>query len=252
MIQLTLIWHYKYIVEAEVCNYPWDTWGNLTSDNNWWEYVTQQYADSCQINSGSGYFNDLNNGITNGWDWYEVDGGRQDYMNYFRYCKEFTLELSNDKTPNPNDLPDLWDANYPSLLNYMEQSLYGLRGIVTDSISGNPLKVRVEISGHDIDSSHVYSNLPVGNYHRYLYQGNYNITFSKVGYHSKTININILNNSTHLEDVQLVPVNFVSINDISKKENKLFMDLLGRKNKKGNLIFKYSNGKIQKSIPIKK
>ena len=188
--------------------------------------------DSCQINSGSGYFNDLNNGITNGWDWYEVDGGRQDYMNYFRYCKEFTLELSNDKTPNPNDLPDLWEANYPSLLNYMEQSLYGLRGIVTDSISGNPLKVRVEISGHDIDSSHVYSNLPVGNYHRYLYQGNYNITFSKVGYHSKTININILNNSTHTEHVQLVPVNFVSINDISKKENKLFIDLLGRKIKK--------------------
>ena len=33
-----------------------------------------------------------------------ADGGRQDYMNYFRYCK-FTLELSNDKTPNPNDLP---------------------------------------------------------------------------------------------------------------------------------------------------
>ena len=237
---------------AEVCNYPWDTWGNLTSDNNWWEYVTQQYADSCQINSGSGYFNDLNNGITNGWDWYEVDGGRQDYMNYFRYCKEFTLELSNDKTPNPNDLSDLWDANYPSLLNYMEQSLYGLRGIVTDSISGNPLKVRVEISGHDIDSSHVYSNLPIGNYHRYLYQGNYNITFSKIGYHTKTININILNNSTHTEHVQLVPVNFVSINDISKKENNLFMDLLGRKNKKGNLIFKYSDDKIQKSITIKK
>ena len=108
--------------------------------------------------------------------------------------------------------------NYPSLLNYMEQSLFGLRGIVTDSISGNPLKVRVEISGHDTDSSHVYSNLPIGNYHRYLYQGNYNITFSKVGYQSKTININILNNSYHLEDVQLVPVNYVSINDISSDE----------------------------------
>ncbi|MAO71112.1 MAG: hypothetical protein CMD02_01210 [Flavobacteriales bacterium] len=237
---------------AEVCNYPWDTWGNLTSDNNWWQYVTEQYADSCQMNSSSGYFNDLNNGITNGWDWYEVDGGRQDYMNYFRYCKEFTLELSNDKTPNPNDLPDLWEANYPSLLNYMEQSLFGLRGTVTDSITGNPLKVRVEISGHDIDSSHVYSNLPIGNYHRYLYQGNYNITFSKVGYHSKTKNVTILNNSTLIENVQLVPVNFVSINDVSSDESKFFIDLIGRKNKKGNLIFKYSDGQIQKFISLKK
>ena len=238
---------------AEVCNYPWDTWGNLTSDNNWWEYVTKQYADSCQINSSSGYFNDLNNGITNGWDWYEVDGGRQDYMNYFRYCKEFTLELSNDKTPNPNDLPDLWEANYPSLLNYMEQSLFGLRGIVTDSITGNPLKVRVEISGHDIDSSHVYSNLPVGNYHRYLFQGNYNLTFSKLGYHSKTINVSILNNSTHIKNIELVPVNLVSINNISSSnESNLIIDLIGRKNKKGNLIFKYIDNKIQKFITLKK
>ena len=26
----------------------------------------------------------------------------------------------------------------------------------------------------------VYSNLPIGNYHRYLFQGNYNVTFSNL------------------------------------------------------------------------
>ena len=66
---------------VEVCNYPWDTWSNLAADNNWWEYVSHEYADSCQSNSGNGYFDYLNDGITNGNDWYEVDGGRQDYMN---------------------------------------------------------------------------------------------------------------------------------------------------------------------------
>ena len=108
---------------VEVCNYPWDTWSTLTADDSWWQYVSQEYADSCQINSGNGYFNYLNDGITNGSDWYEVDGGRQDYMNYFKHCREFTLELSDDKTPDTWDLPTLWDANYPSLLNYMEQSM---------------------------------------------------------------------------------------------------------------------------------
>ena len=111
------------------------------------------------LNSGNGYFTYLNNGITNGNDWYEVNGGRQDYMNYFRYCRELTLELSDDKTPNPNDLPQLWDANYPSLLNYLEQSLFGVSGIVTDSITGLPLKAKVEIYNHDVDSSHVYSHI---------------------------------------------------------------------------------------------
>lgn len=235
---------------AEVCNYPWDTWSNLTSDNNWWEYVSEQYADSCQYYGANGYFNDLNNGVTNGWDWYEVDGGRQDYMNYFRYCKEFTLELSDDKTPNPNELPDLWDANYPSFLNYMEQSLFGVRGVVTDSISGNPLKARIEISGHDIDSSHVYSKLPIGNYHRYLFQGNYNLTFSKSGYHSKTINVSVLNNGTTIEDIQLVPLNFVSIKEIPQQDNKIFTDLLGRKNNKEKLTFKILKGRIQKFISL--
>ncbi|MDC0204549.1 M14 family zinc carboxypeptidase [Flavobacteriales bacterium] len=214
---------------VEVCNYPWDTWSTLAADNNWWEYISHEYADSCQANSGNGYFNYLNDGITNGYDWYEVNGGRQDYMNYFRYCREFTLELSDDKTPDPNDLPALWDANYPSLLNYIEQSLFGLRGVVTDSITGNPLKAKVNISNHDIDSSHVYSNLPIGNYNRYLYQGNYDVTFSKSGYYPKIINTTILNNTSTIENVQLVPHNTTNIAEIKQvnKEGRSF-DLMGK------------------------
>ena len=233
---------------VEVANYPWDTWSNLTTDNNWWQFVAREYADSCQANSNSGYFdwsnwnNQSANGVVNGHDWYEVDGGRQDYMNYFKHCRELTLELSDDKTPNPNDLPELWDANYPSLLNFIEQSLYGIRGIVTDSITELPLKAKVEILLHDVDSSHVYSNLPIGNYHRHLYQGNYNITFSCSGYHSKTINATILNNSSLVTDIQLVPVGITGVNEISnstKKSQKF--DLLGRPaNKKG---IKISNKK---------
>ena len=240
---------------AEVCNYPWDTWSNLTADDNWWQYVSTEYADSCQINSGSGYFNYLNDGITNGWDWYEVDGGRQDYMNYFRYCREFTLELSDDKTPNPNDLEDLWDANYPSLLNYMDQSLFGLRGIVSDSITGNSIKAKVQITNHDVDSSHVYSNLPIGNYHRYLYQGNYDITFSKNGYYPKTINVSVLNNNSTIENVQLVPLNTTSISEQTPTNIKIYnIDILGReiKNSKNNIqLIKTKNGTVTKQIAIK-
>jgi hypothetical protein len=239
---------------VEVCNYPWDTWSNLTADNNWWQYVSQQYADSCQANSGNGYFNYLNDGITNGHDWYEVNGGRQDYMNYFRNCREITLELSDDKTPNPNDLPYLWDANYPSLLNYMEQSLFGLRGIVKDSITGEPLNAKVEIYNHDVDSSHVYSHLPIGNYHRYLYQGNYNITFSKNGYYPKTINTTVLNNNITIENIELVPISITSINEENENINEINnIDLLGRKQSnilKGINISKENNNTVKKEIII--
>ena len=239
---------------VEVCNYPWDTWSNLTADNDWWQYVSHEYADTCQANSVSGYFNYLNDGITNGNDWYEVNGGRQDYMNYFRYCREFTLELSNDKIPDPNDLPILWDANYNSLLNYMQQSLFGLRGVITDSISDLPLKAKVEILGYDLDSSHIYSNLPIGNYHRYLIQGNYDVTFLKEGYHPKTINTTILNNYTTTEDIQLVPINnnptsINQINDISK--TSIPIDILGREKKqtfKGISFIKNNKGRFKKQV----
>ncbi len=219
---------------AEVCNYPWDTWSTLAADNNWWTYISHEYADSCQENSSNGYFDDLNDGTTNGNDWYEVDGGRQDYMNYFKYCREFTLELSDQKIPDPNNLPALWEANYPSLLNYMQQSLFGLRGIVTDSITGEPLKAKIEILNHDTDSSHVYSNLPIGNYNRYLYQGNYDVTFSKNGYYPKIINTTILNNNSTIKNIQLVPINSTPTSiaeEIVRSTKNLFTDILGRKNK---------------------
>ena len=239
---------------TELANYPWDTWGNLTADDNWWRFICQEYADSCQTNGSSGYFDSQNNGITNGYDWYEVNGGRQDYMNYFNQCREFTLELSNYKIPDPNNLPYYWNSNFPSLINFMEQSLYGLRGIVSDSITGNPIKAKIEIVGHDLDSSHIYSKLPIGNYHRYLYQGNYNITFSKAGYYSKTINENILNKNTTILNIKLVPISSTGVQSIYNNYKFKTLDILGRpKVNKENIQMKIEiskNGQVNKLIRI--
>jgi hypothetical protein len=191
---------------AEVVNYPWDTWSQLAADDNWWIYVSSQYADTAQNNSPSTYFDGFNDGISNGYAWYSISGGRQDYMNYFKHCREVTIEISNQKILFENQLLSHWNYNYKSLINYMEQSLFGLRGILSDSITNVPIKGKIFINGHDMDSSHVYSSLPVGDYHRYLFAGNYNVTYSSPGYKSKTINgINITNDSTTVLDVQLVP-----------------------------------------------
>jgi hypothetical protein len=67
---------------AEVFNYPWDTWAKLAADDDWWQFVGHEYADTVHIYSPSNYFSGFNNGITNGYQWYTISGGRQDYMNY--------------------------------------------------------------------------------------------------------------------------------------------------------------------------
>ena len=189
---------------AEVMNYPWDTWYKLTADDNWWKMVCREYADTAHVNSPSGYMTEYQNGITNGAQWYSISGGRQDYMNYFHQCREVTAEISSTKLPPASQLLNFWNYNYRSLLNYIEQVTYGVRGTISDSLTGEPLKAMVYITGHDMDSSMVFSSLPVGNYHRLLKAGTYNLTFSADGYMEKTINnVSVEDLSTLRLDVKL-------------------------------------------------
>jgi len=193
---------------SEVVNYPWDTWAALTADNNWWVRESKKYADTAQANSPAGYFTSVTStGYINGYAWYTITGGRQDYMNYFKHCREVTIELSNTKILPAASLTSNYNYNIRSWLNYMEEALHGIRGIVTDSCSGQPLRAKVFISGHDHDSSEVYSALPVGDYHRPIYQGTYNVTYSAPGYQSKTVNgITVTNGNATVVNVLLKPI----------------------------------------------
>lgn len=189
---------------TEVCNYPWDTWSMLHPDDDWWQYVCRQYADTAQAYSPPGFMTGYNNGITNGYQWYTISGGRQDYMNYFHQCREFTLEISDTKLLPASLLPDWWDYNYRSMLNYMKQALFGLSGTVTDAETGEPVKAEVFIENHDSDSSWVYTYEMNGSYYRPLYEGTYDITFSAPGYYSQTIeNVEVTNETLTLIDVEL-------------------------------------------------
>ncbi len=191
---------------ATVCNYPWDTWSRLAADDNWWQYVCHEYADTIHANCPWGYMKDFDNGITNGYAWYRVTGGRQDYMNYFQQDREFTLEISNTRLLEPDSLPYYWQYNYRSMLNYMEQSTFGLRGTVKDSVTGWPVKAEVYVVLHELDSSWVYSALPAGDYHRLLFAGNYTVKYSAPNYITQVRNnISVANHQATILDIKLVP-----------------------------------------------
>jgi PKD repeat protein len=198
---------------AELTNYPWDyytTAQRAQPDANWWIYVCKEYVDTCKVAaSNNGYFTELAYtgaypGVTEGADWYSVTGGRQDYMNYFHHCRELTIEVSSTKTLGTENLNTYWGYDYKSLLQYMEQALYGIRGIVTDAQTGLPIKAKVFVNSHDADSTNVYTSLPIGNYHRPIKGGTYSVTYSAPCYLPQTFSITVGDKQSFRKDVQLV------------------------------------------------
>jgi hypothetical protein len=212
---MTLAQNHSFALSAnfhggvEVVNYPWDTWTRLHVDNTWFIAISRKYADSAQYYGDPSYMNDLNNGITNGAAWYLVSGGRQDYMTYWAGSREVTIEVSAVKLVPAYDLPYYWESNRISLLNYLENALVGVRGVVTDSVTGVPLAATITVLDHDsgLDSSRVFTDPDVGDFHRMIAPGTYNIHFEADGYYPLTVGgTTVLADQSTRLDVSLVPV----------------------------------------------
>lgn len=141
------------------------------------------------------------NGISNGSDWYTIYGGMQDWNYRYASCNEVTLELSNTKTPTQSTLPTFWENNRESMLAYMESVRIGIRGLVTDGCTGEPVYAKVTVAGN---AQPVYTDPDVGDYHRMLLPGSYTVTISAPGYQSTTLtDVNVGSGLATQQDVAL-------------------------------------------------
>jgi hypothetical protein len=226
---------------SEVVNYPWDSFSRLHPDDTWYRKISRQWADTSHTYSYPGYMTDRDDGITNGHQWYTVYGGRQDYVNYFIHGREVTIELSNDKIPDESKLDDYWNYNYRSLLQYIQQVYTGISGIISDSLTGLPVKAMVSIPGHDQDNSQVYSDSTHGYYCRLAGEGNYTMEISAFGYASKQIAVKIEQGRLTHANIKLSPgeqfliypnpfsdVIRINIYEPGKTLEMTFTDLTGR------------------------
>jgi hypothetical protein len=188
-----------------VVNYPYDNDGlgdvdSPTPDDLLFEDVARRYSFYNPPMWSSAVFTD---GITNGAAWYAINGGMQDWNYRYISDNEVTIELSDIEIPPEASLAQLWDDNGESMLSYLEAVHMGIRGVVTDSLSGEPLwaVIRVEGNAHP-----VFSDPNVGDYHRMLLPGTYNLVVTAPGYKKAYLEaVTVVDGATTRVDVALEP-----------------------------------------------
>ncbi len=171
---------------AEVVNYPWDHTSDLHADDDWYRFISREYADEA-IAVDPGYMGLFTDGITNGYQWFYIPGGRQDYVNYYLEGREVTLELCNEFLLGADQLEEYWNINRRSLLNYLAQCKYGIRGQIRDRENGAPLRALIRIPGHDSTYSVVHSSELLGDFYRLIKEGVYDLILSAPGYLNDTL-----------------------------------------------------------------
>lgn len=248
----------------ELINYPWDTWAKLHADNDWYRLISRNYVDMVHAKNRL-YMTDFENGIINGFSWYRITGGLQDYVNYFLNSREITVEMSRADMPDSLALVKLWDYNREALISFLEQSQYGFMGKIANKGTGNPLKAKVELLNHDNDNSWIFSNNESGIFYRFVAPGNYTIKISAPGFlpfmdefsiganERKIVNVNLESNN---DFVAVYPNPFqTTINLLFKNEVQADDEIqISLTDMTGRMVFKsiinnYRGNNVELTIP---
>ncbi len=150
---------------------------SASPDNDLFIDIAQAYANNHSTMATTGTFA---GGIINSCDWYAVVGEFADWAYRYTGSLEVTVELDTDDDP---DVDLAWTANEEALLSFAESAQQGLRGVVVDADTGDPVSAVIAIDGNE---RQVFTDPAVGDYHRLLLPDTYSVTVSATGYVSQT------------------------------------------------------------------
>jgi hypothetical protein len=166
---------------AVVVNYPWDTTKTRHPFDRLVKSFSKQYAD---LNPAMRSSTEFSGGITNGADWYELNGGMQDWSYYWHNDLQVTVELSDRKWPRYSQIKGFWDDNKESLLKYMELIHQGHGIKLKNSNAVGTVKVLQHLTnGRTKDlGSYGFTN---GEFYKVLETGNYTFVVNSAGVESR-------------------------------------------------------------------
>ncbi len=192
-----------------VVNYPFD--GNadfksgvasLSQDDAEFKHLALAYAQlNSEIRNNHRFSPD---GITNGAEWYVLNGGSQDWNYLEAGCLELTVELSHRKFPEDSRLRDYWSKNREALLHFAEQVHdHGIWGYITDKETGRPVTGAHIYVAERPEGLHSPVDKFYAAYRHYLLKGDYTIVASAEGYLTESKMVQVSREGTHRIDFRL-------------------------------------------------
>lgn len=122
---------------VECVNYPWDTKQDHFPLVNLARHLSIEYAQEVPGMANSRQFD---GGVTNGYDWYPIKGGMQDWSYFWFNDLQVTIELSDAKWPNYQTIPQYYNWNRNSIIRYMTRVHQGA-GFKLDSKNSGQVEI---------------------------------------------------------------------------------------------------------------
>lgn len=181
---------------TEALLYPWSYRPNPTPDDAPIHFIAKGYS------TNSGYANLQYSQGYGGL--YPINGSAKDYFYGVMGSVGWTLEVSNDKIPPASLISTYYNWNKPAMLYLIEMVSRGVRGMVTDANTGEPVPAVVWVDSASTGYWQVYTDPEVGDFHKFLLPGNYNITVTANGYQPMTVtNITVVDTGATEVNFQL-------------------------------------------------
>jgi hypothetical protein len=166
--------------------------------NHVWNYKNFPVADSAFVVDISEEYGSYNGyWVVEGYQWYVTNGDCNDWSYGSRSSIDATIETDNYNIPN------VWNQNRDAILAMMERTDDGVRGLLTDASTGEPLEGMVRCTQLGLP---VYADPVVGDYQKNLLPGTYTLKFSANGYSDSTISgVTVTGTAPTILDVALIP-----------------------------------------------
>ncbi len=133
---------------------------------------------------------------------YAINGSTKDFQYGSLGNIGWSIEISIDKQPPASLISYYYNANKPAMIEIIKECGWGVSGMVTDSVTGEPVRASVWVNNY----FPVYTDPVVGDYHKFIVPGTYTLKVVANGYQTKTMtNIAVPAQGVAVTDIQLVP-----------------------------------------------